>query len=178
MIKKKKEMYHCRITEVVNLLESAGFSHSNPYYVVQQGKIASLTLMKDSERLDLLKEIGGNKRNQIIQVVQERLRELDEEKAELKKHQQQLDKQRKSLEYTTIYDKEVNGARSELAEVDEERNAISEELIRKYNLSVEGEEEVKKLDKSYKDVTREVQGLSREKRGYREAAHKSYKKAH
>ncbi|KAI3775947.1 hypothetical protein L1987_45707 [Smallanthus sonchifolius] len=179
----KKEMHHCRKTEVMNLLESAGFSRSNPYYVVQQGKIASLTLMKDSERLDLLKEIGGtrvyeerrreslkimqetgNKRNQIIQVVQyldERLRELDEEKAELKKYQQ-LDKQRKSLEYT-IYDKEVNDARRELAEVDEERNAISEELIRKYNSSVEEEEEVKKLDKLFKDLTREVQGLSREK---------------
>jgi hypothetical protein len=26
-------------TEVMNLLESAGFSRSNPYYVVQQGKV-------------------------------------------------------------------------------------------------------------------------------------------
>jgi structural maintenance of chromosome 3 (chondroitin sulfate proteoglycan 6) len=51
----------CRKTEVMNLLESAGFSRSNPYYVVQQGKIASLTLMKDHERLDLLKEIGGTR---------------------------------------------------------------------------------------------------------------------
>ncbi|KVI08018.1 RecF/RecN/SMC [Cynara cardunculus var. scolymus] len=172
----KKDEYfldgkHITKTEVMNLLESAGFSRSNPYYVVQQGKIASLTLMKDSERLDLLKEIGGtrvyeerNKRNQIIQVVQyldERLRELDEEKAELKKYQQ-LDKQRKSLEYT-IYDKELNEARRELTEVDEERNAISEELVRKYNSSVDEEEEVKRLDKSFKDLTREVQGLSREK---------------
>lgn len=48
-------------------------------------------------------------------------------------------------------------------QVDEERNAISEELVRKYNSSVDDEEEVKKLDKSYKDLTREVQGLSREK---------------
>lgn len=121
--------------------------------------------MKDSERLDLLKEIGGtrvyeerrreslkimqetgkypcclswflhkvfvfsqnlfivflklgNKRNQIIQVVQyldERLRELDEEKAELKKYQQ-LDKQRKSLEYT-VYDKELHDARQKVMEV-------------------------------------------------------------
>ena len=29
----------CRRTEVVNLLESAGFSRANPYYVVQQGKV-------------------------------------------------------------------------------------------------------------------------------------------
>ncbi|GFP97186.1 structural maintenance of chromosomes protein 3 [Phtheirospermum japonicum] len=127
----KKDEYfldgkHITKTEVMNLLESAGFSRSNPYYVVQQGKIASLTLMKDSERLDLLKEIGGtrvyeerrresNKRKQIIQVVQyldDRLRELDEEKEELKKYQQ-LDRQRKSLEYT-IYDKELHDAKQQL----------------------------------------------------------------
>ena len=47
--------------------------------------------------------------------------------------------------------------------MDEERNAISEELVRKYNASVEEEEEVKKLDNSFKDLTREVQGLTREK---------------
>ncbi|KAL2316967.1 hypothetical protein Fmac_030843 [Flemingia macrophylla] len=130
----KKDEYfldgkHITKTEVMNLLESAGFSRSNPYYVVQQGKIASLTLMKDSERLDLLKEIGGtrvyeerrresNKRKQIIQVVQyldERLKELDEEKEELKKYQQ-LDKQRKSLEYA-IYSKEVQDAQQKLTEL-------------------------------------------------------------
>ena len=32
----------CSKTEVVNLLESAGFSRANPYYVVQQGKVAAL----------------------------------------------------------------------------------------------------------------------------------------
>lgn len=62
--------------------------------------------------------VSGNKRKQIIQVVQyldERLKELDEEKEELRKYQQ-LDKQRKSLEYT-IYDKELHDARQKLAEV-------------------------------------------------------------
>ena len=29
----------CRKTEVVNMLETAGFSRANPYYVVQQGKV-------------------------------------------------------------------------------------------------------------------------------------------
>lgn len=61
---------------------------------------------------------SGNKRKQIIQVVQyldERLKELDEEKEELRKYQQ-LDKQRKSLEFT-IYDKELHDARQKLAEV-------------------------------------------------------------
>lgn len=61
---------------------------------------------------------SGNKRKQIIQVVQyldERLRELDEEKEELKKYQQ-LDKQRRSLEYT-IYEKELSEAKQKLEDV-------------------------------------------------------------
>lgn len=29
----------CSKSEVMNLLESAGFSRANPYYVVQQGKV-------------------------------------------------------------------------------------------------------------------------------------------
>ncbi|OVA00519.1 RecF/RecN/SMC [Macleaya cordata] len=183
----KKDEYfldgkHITKTEVMNLLESAGFSRSNPYYVVQQGKIASLTLMKDSERLDVLKEIGGTrvyeerrreslkimqetgtKRKQIIQVVQyldERIRELDEEKEELKKYQQ-LDKQRRSLEYT-IYDKELNDARQKLGEVEEARNNISKTST-KINDVLDAHEKVKELEKESKDLTKNIQVLSKEK---------------
>ncbi|XWS71366.1 hypothetical protein CRYUN_Cryun03dG0132600 [Craigia yunnanensis] len=184
----KKDEYfldgkHITKTEVMNLLESAGFSRSNPYYVVQQGKIASLTLMKDSERLDLLKEIGGtrvyeerrreslkimqetgNKRKQIIQVVQyldERLKELDEEKEELRKYQQ-LDKQRKSLEYT-IYDKELQDARRKLEEVEEARTKVSEKSAEMYNAVLDSHERFKDLDKMSKDLTKELQSLNKEK---------------
>ena len=45
--------------EIQSLLESAGFSKSNPYYIVQQGKVANLCLMKDTDRLNLLKDIAG-----------------------------------------------------------------------------------------------------------------------
>ncbi|XP_050940977.1 structural maintenance of chromosomes protein 3 isoform X4 [Cucumis melo] len=167
----------------MNLLESAGFSRSNPYYVVQQGKIASLTLMKDSERLDLLKEIGGtrvyeerrreslkimhetsNKRKQIIQVVQyldERLRELDEEKEELRKYQQ-LDRQRKALEFT-IYDKEVHDTRQKLLEVDEARAKVSETSTKMYNSVLDAHEKSKDFDKKLKELTKEIQGLVKEK---------------
>ncbi|XP_057252162.1 structural maintenance of chromosomes protein 3 isoform X3 [Beta vulgaris subsp. vulgaris] len=184
----KKDEYfldgkHITKTEVMNLLESAGFSRSNPYYVVQQGKIASLTLMKDAERLDLLKEIGGtrvyeerrreslkimyetgNKRKQIIEVVKyldERLKELDEEKEDLRKYQQ-LDRQRKSLEYT-IYDKELQDARQKLAKVEEERDKVSEKSTKMYNAVLESEEKGKDLDKDFKRLTKEHQVLSKEK---------------
>jgi len=45
-------------SQVTSLLESAGFSKSNPYYIVQQGKVNALCLSKDEERLQLLKEVS------------------------------------------------------------------------------------------------------------------------
>uniref|UniRef100_A0A0D3F0B6 SMC hinge domain-containing protein n=1 Tax=Oryza barthii TaxID=65489 RepID=A0A0D3F0B6_9ORYZ len=165
---KKDEYYldgkHISKTEVMNLLESAGFSRSNPYYVVQQGKIASLTLMKDSERLDLLKEIGANKRKQIDQVVhylEERLRELDEEKEELKKYQQ-LDKQRRSLEYT-ILDHELNDARNELASMDDNRRKISERMSHADNEVVGVREKIRSFEKEIKFSTKGINDNKAEK---------------
>lgn len=63
-------------TEVQSLLERAGFSKSNPYYVVQQGKVANLCIMKDSDRLELLKEIAGtnvydDKRSESLKLLQD-----------------------------------------------------------------------------------------------------------
>ena len=46
-------------SEILSLLESAGFSKSNPYYIVQQGKVSNLCVMKDQDRLTLLKEVAG-----------------------------------------------------------------------------------------------------------------------
>ncbi|MCO5576606.1 hypothetical protein L7F22_030421 [Adiantum nelumboides] len=184
---KKDEYYldkkHITKTEVMNLLESAGFSRSNPYYVVQQGKIASLTLMKDAERLDLLKEIGGtrvyeerrkeslkimqdteNRRKQIIEVVQyieERLQELDEEKEELKKYQQ-LDKQRRSLEYT-IFEKELLDTRQKLEETEEARAKVSEKSSAMYNNVLESHERHKTLDKDLKKINKDLQQLVKER---------------
>lgn len=41
------------------MLETAGFSKSNPYYIVEQGKVTKITEMSDKQRLELLKEIAG-----------------------------------------------------------------------------------------------------------------------
>jgi structural maintenance of chromosome 3 (chondroitin sulfate proteoglycan 6) len=139
--------------------------------------------MKDIERLDLLKEIGGtrvyeerrreslrimqetgNKRKQIIEVVHyldERLRELDEEKEELRKYQQ-LDKQRKSLEYT-IYDKELHDAREKLEQVEVARTKASEESTKMYDRVEKAQDDSKSLDESLKELTKELQTLYKEK---------------
>ena len=106
--------------DVMNLLESAGFSKSNPYYIVPQGRITALTNAKDHERLALLKEVAGTKvyeqrrteslrimaetdakRDKIaelLEYIETRLSELEEEKEELKEFQEK-DKERRCLEY-------------------------------------------------------------------------------
>ena len=45
--------------EIASLLEGAGFSKGNPYYIVQQGKVNALCTMSSADRLELLKEVAG-----------------------------------------------------------------------------------------------------------------------
>lgn len=84
-------------------------SSSNPYYIVQQGKINLLMKQKKEDRLALFKEIAGTKtydqrRNEskkimketdtkrtniesVIEVLQTKLDELEKESAEFKKYE-------------------------------------------------------------------------------------------
>lgn len=79
-------------SEVMSLLESAGLSKSNPYYIVQQGKVANLCVMKDKDRLDLLKGVAGTtvyeeRRAESMKIIQDT--EHKKEKVEVS-HQQRL----------------------------------------------------------------------------------------
>lgn len=107
--------------EVQQILESAGFSRSNPYYIVPQGRVTALTNMKDAERLKLLKEISGSnvyesRRSDslklladtdskcanidvVVTSINERLNELEGEKEELEAWSRN-DRERRSLMYT------------------------------------------------------------------------------
>lgn len=106
--------------DVLKILETAGFAKENPFYIVPQGRIAAITNMKESERLNLLKEIAGtntyddrriqslkimaetnSKREKIdetLAYISERLSELEEEKDELRDFQDK-DRERRCLEY-------------------------------------------------------------------------------
>lgn len=69
-------------SEVVSLLESAGFSKSNPYYIVQQGKVSNLCVMKDKDRLNLLKEVAGTtvyeeRRTESIKIIEESVKKQE-----------------------------------------------------------------------------------------------------
>ncbi|KAM0788840.1 hypothetical protein ACM66B_002925 [Microbotryomycetes sp. NB124-2] len=127
--------------EVMSLLESAGFSRSNPYYIVPQGRVTHLTNQKDADRLNLLKEVAGTKvyeerraestkimeetnvkRQKIrdfLEFINDRLSELESEKEELREFQKQ-DRARRSLEYL-IYQRELKEVGDALDQIEEER---------------------------------------------------------
>jgi len=180
----KKDEYfldrkHVTKTEVINLLESAGFSRSNPYNIVPQGKVMSLTTMKDEQRLELLKEVAGTrtyserrtesigimeetsarrrKVDEMLEVIEKRLKELDAEKAELAEYQT-LDKRRKVAEYT-YYDKEQRKAREALQRMDSQR--VDEVEKRQQHAQVEEEAKgaVAETEKSLAATSSEVKLL-------------------
>nr|CAG8515499.1 7112_t:CDS:10 [Entrophospora candida] len=127
--------------DVMNLLESAGFSRSNPYYIVPQGRIMALTNAKDLERLKLLKEVAGTrvyeqrreesvkileetdskrtKIEELLHYIEDRLAELEEEKEELKVYQDK-DRERRCLEYA-IFHKEQTELIEQLTKMDQTR---------------------------------------------------------
>ncbi|KAJ2782010.1 Structural maintenance of chromosomes protein 3 [Coemansia javaensis] len=130
--------------EIHSLLESAGFSRSNPYYIVPQGRVTSLTHAKDSERLALLKEVAGtrvyeSRRESSIKIIEEtertrakiaedlalieeRLSELDTEKEELDKYRA-LDRERRCMEYA-IYSLEQEDVAEQLDEIEVRREQL------------------------------------------------------
>ncbi|KAK1948607.1 Chromosome segregation protein sudA [Phytophthora citrophthora] len=146
---KKDEFFlnrkHIPKSDVLHLLESAGFSRSNPYYIVQQGKVNALAVMRERERLELLKEVAGtkvyedqrvkslkilqetqtkrDKIQEVVSYIEERLSELEEEKEELKEYQQ-LDREQRALEYT-MHEKELQSVRAEMEVLEKQRQQES-----------------------------------------------------
>ncbi|CAG0885820.1 unnamed protein product [Cyprideis torosa] len=124
-------------TDIMNLLESAGFSRSNPYYIVKQGKINAMATAPDAQRLKLLREVAGTrvyderreeslvmlketeskreKINEYLANIDERLQTLETEKEELKESLK-WDKMRRSLEFA-ILERELKDAKQKLEEV-------------------------------------------------------------
>ncbi|KAK6030871.1 RecF/RecN/SMC protein [Ostertagia ostertagi] len=172
--------------EVVNLMESAGFSRSNPYYIVKQGKINELATAPDSHRLKLLREVAGtrvyderkeeslkilketnNKTTKIetlLSYIDERLKTLEEEKEDLKEYQK-WDKMKRSIEYT-IYDTEANETRKKLERLLDQREElstrqtkVSSELVEVQARGVKAGAEQRKLESRFKGMKEEKEAL-------------------
>ena len=169
--------------DVRNLLERCGFSPSSGYYIVRQGKVNALAMMKDADRLDLLMEIAGTKFydsqreesqkmieesegrtkkiKDSIDYIQERLRQLDDEKKELEEFEK-LDKERKAVEYL-IENHELMKTLSDLELKEEEKdeaNRVAEELR---NESAEIKKEIRTLQSEMNDLRDSEKGMMHER---------------
>ena len=183
---KKDEFFlnskHVTKNDVVSLLESAGFSRSNPYYVVQQGKVNALCLMKDEQRLDLLKEVAGTtvydqrrkssvniladtkqkreKIESVIEYIEKRLDELKDEKEELEEFRS-LDRRKRALQYT-LYDHELQSATRILETLDIEREKEVEETSQCARELAVFRTEIEKLQSDSSQLKNELNNLKQE----------------
>lgn len=169
--------------DVMNLLESAGFSRSNPYYIVPQGRVTALTNMKDSERLTLLKEVAGtqvyearrteslkimhetnskrSKIDELLDFINERLSELEEEKDELRNYQEK-DKERRCLEYT-IYSREQQEISSFLENLESQRQTGVEDTDLNRDRFIQGEKGMAEIDAEIAECKQQIEFLKVDK---------------
>ncbi|KAJ3192527.1 Structural maintenance of chromosomes protein 3 [Irineochytrium annulatum] len=167
----------------MNLLESAGFSKSNPYYIVPQGRITGLTNAKDTERLHLLKEVAGtkvyeNRRqeslkimddtdtkrtkiNELLDYIEERLNELESEKEELKLFQE-MDKERRILEFT-IYHKEQTEVLRSLDDLEEQRREEIAEVSERQSAINNREKVIEDIEKDIRLTSQRIETFRSEK---------------
>ncbi|KAI9672669.1 MAG: Structural maintenance of chromosomes protein 3 [Alyxoria varia] len=173
-------------SDVMNLLESAGFSRSNPYYIVPQGRVTTLTNMKDGERLILLKEVAGtqvyearrsesikimsetdSKRSKIddlLSYIRERLGELEEEMEELRAYQDK-DRERRCLEYT-IYHREQEKLQQELDQLDSMRDEGTSDMENNRKRFLEGEKVKSQFEDEIKALKQRMELLDVDKKQF------------
>mmetsp|Transcript_51571 Transcript_51571/g.122163 ORF Transcript_51571/g.122163 Transcript_51571/m.122163 type:complete len:1202 (+) Transcript_51571:76-3681(+) len=174
----KKDEYfvdqkHVTKQDIANMLETAGFSKSNPYYIVEQGKVTKITEMSDKLRLDLLKEVAGTnvyeeKKEESLKIMKEsdtkmaeiiknldmiesRLAKLDKEKEELSQYYT-LDKERRSLHHALLSQK-IKGLHEDLTGIDREKAELKVD-------SAEGDEAQQVLEGRRAELDREFETLS------------------
>lgn len=151
--------------EFIQILEAAGFSNKNPFYIVPQGRVTALTNMKEKDRLNLLKEVAGthtyenrraeslkimqetnNKREKIdelLEYIKDRLSELEEEKEELRDFQDK-DRERRCLEYA-YYAQEQATFQESLEEIEELRQGGLENTSENQRAFIAGEKAISQM---------------------------------
>lgn len=184
----KKDQYYLNKkivtrSDVMNVLESAGFSRSNPYYIVKQGKINQMATAPDSVRLKILREVAGTriyderkeesrvllrdteskleKIMDLLKYIEERLQTLEGEKEELKEYQK-WDKMRRALEYT-IYNQELDEARKKQRELETRRetsSVVTEKLRENLQSLVD---QIKESNRDLREVKTKLQTARDEK---------------
>mmetsp|Transcript_117843 Transcript_117843/g.375676 ORF Transcript_117843/g.375676 Transcript_117843/m.375676 type:complete len:1202 (+) Transcript_117843:129-3734(+) len=168
---------HATKVEVFNLLESCGFSKSNPYYIVQQGRIAELTLMNDYRRLELMKEISGasvfderkaesqkileemsgREKNieRVIDFIRQRIRNLKEEQEELFEYQR-MEHRRRCIEFE-LTDRDWRTAQDRIVALERDRQDASLRLNEAQRQASQIREELNGTDGDIEQLSAERQ---------------------
>ncbi|KAK4044615.1 RecF/RecN/SMC [Parachaetomium inaequale] len=169
--------------DVLKILETAGFAKENPFYIVPQGRIAAITNMKESERLNLLKEIAGtntyddrriqslkimaetnSKREKIDETlvyIKERLSELEEEKDELRDFQDK-DRERRCLEYAHWHRLQATNADT-LEQLEEARQGGAGASTKDRTQLQKTEKEISSLDQNSHELKQNLDLLAMER---------------
>ncbi|CCW68544.1 unnamed protein product [Phytomonas sp. Hart1] len=161
--------------EVHQLLESAGFSSNNPYYIVEQSRITHLVTMNEEERYQIIKDIAGtkiyderrseskrildetkSKQEQIshsISQLEGKLRELEKETIELKELQDS-EHEKKCLEYC-IFNLELENCKEGLFKLEAEWSSRKTTLFKNQESETLTEQEIQTCE----DQLAEISGL-------------------
>lgn len=158
--------------DIQSLLQSAGLSHSNPYFIVPQGRITALCNAKDAKRLDMLKEIAGTrvyeenrqdslkilaetnaKRaqiNELLVSIQERLGELTGERDALVAWQA-VDRAKRACEHL-LYTRERDDVQAAMEDVEKEFAEALKELEAQLPSSIVNKQPVQDSVAMYKQL--------------------------
>lgn len=139
--------------------------------------------MKDKDRLNLLKEVAGTtvyeerraesikimeetaskqgKVDEVLQFIEERLNELNQEKEELVEYEQ-LDKQRRALEWN-LYQKETQRLNLEYDSIETERDNIRKEQQSFYTMIRRLQDEISSLEDNMNNLRMTVDRLNKRK---------------
>ena len=99
-------------SDMVNLMEGAGFSKSNPYYIIQQGRINMMINMSDYEYYEIFSEVTGTKTYEekkaeslkLLEDSKENRKKIIKEKKEISNYIERLETQCKDLKEFEKYE--------------------------------------------------------------------------
>ncbi|EFX00559.1 chromosome segregation protein [Grosmannia clavigera kw1407] len=173
-------------SEVMSMLDTAGFSLKNSYYIVPQGRVTALTNMKESDRLKLLKEVAGtesyearraeslkimgdteNKRakiDELLEYIKSRMSELEEEKEELRGFQEK-DRERRCLEYAFHHHHQV-ALTEALEEIDRTRQDGADNSGTNQKLFLSGEQAISRIEGELLELQRSLDLLNMDRQEY------------
>uniref|UniRef100_A0A672SCJ8 Structural maintenance of chromosomes protein 3-like n=1 Tax=Sinocyclocheilus grahami TaxID=75366 RepID=A0A672SCJ8_SINGR len=143
--------------DVMNLLESAGFSRSNPYYIVKQGKVCDMQFVLAC----MCTEGKREKINELLKYIEERLHTLEDEKEELAQYQK-WDKMRRALEYT-IYNQELNETRAKLDELSSKRETCGDKSRQLRDAQQDARDKVEETERVVRELKARISAMKEEK---------------